>query len=104
VTQYIEPDAGGDLDPYGLLTACIEGAAEGLLLDSDVVPAEFFDLSTGFAGELLRELGKYRLRLAVVVPDPAQHSRPFQDFARELNRGSQFRTFRTRDEAIAWLG
>jgi hypothetical protein len=67
------------------------------------VPDDFFDLSTGFAGELLHGLGKYGLRLAVVVSDPARHSKPFEDFSRESNRGRQFRFFATRELAIQWL-
>lgn len=100
---YFEPDAGGDLASTSLVTSCIEGAAGAVLLNEQVVPGDFFDLSTGFAGELLHGLTKYGLRLAVVVPDPTRHSQPFQDFCRESNRGHQFRFFPTRALAVEWL-
>lgn len=100
---YFEPPEGSAFDPRGVATSCIESGTRALLLDADAVPPDFFDLSSGVAGELLHQLGKYGIRLATVVPDPTSHSRPFQDFAREANRGRQYRFFATRDEAVAWL-
>lgn len=82
---------------------CIESGARSLLLDEHAIPEEFFDLETGAAGELLHHLGKYRLRLAAVVPHPAEHPARFREFLREANRGSAFRFFPSRDEALDWL-
>jgi len=90
-------------DPGAVFTSCVEAGASSLLLDSRVLPAEFFDLSTGIAGELLHKLSTYRMRLAGVVPDPSVHSPRFQDFLRETNSGAQFRFFATRQEAVDWL-
>ena len=100
---YFEPDAEQASDPRKILTGCIESGARAVLLDEGAVPAAFFDLSTRFAGELLHDLGKYEVRLAVVVRDTGAYSPSFQDFAREANRGSRHRFFPTRGEAVAWL-
>ena len=100
---YLQPDPGADLRPLSLVTSCIEGDAGAILLDEGAVPGDFFDLSTGFAGELLHGLTKYGLRLAVVVSDPSRHSQPFQDFFRESNRGRQFRSFSDRASAAERL-
>ena len=100
---YFEVEDAGLLDPAAVLTGCVESGARGVLLDEDALPAEFFDLSTGLAGELLRKLTTYRIRLAGVVPDPALHSQAFRDFMREANRGHQFRFFPSRREALDWL-
>jgi hypothetical protein len=86
-----------------VLTGCVESGARSVLLDEDALPAEFFDLSTLLAGELLHKLTTYRIRLAGVVPDPSVHSTRFQQFVREANAGRQFRFFSTRQEAIGWL-
>ena len=101
--MYFEPAPGTAEDPNALVVACIEGGAHCLLLDSQAIPAAFFDLSSGYAGELLHQLGKYRMRLAAVVPDASLHSQPFQDFCREANSGNQFRFFPSRADALAWL-
>lgn len=103
MADYFEPDPGAPLDPSEILTGCVESGSRAVLLDEDGLPSEFFDLSSRVAGELLHKLSTYRLRLAAVVPDPAVHSSAFQDFAREANRGLQFRFFSTRAEAIRWL-
>lgn len=100
---FFEPDVEQASDPRAIVTGCIESGSRAVLLDERTAPAAFFDLSTRVAGELLHELGKYDRRLAVVVADPTARSSSFQDFVREGNRGSRYRFFRTRDEAIAWL-
>lgn len=102
---YAEPEPRGAdaFDPGAVVTGCIESGARSLLLDQGALPPEFFDLSTGVAGELVHRLTVYGIRMAAVVPDPSAHSRPFQDFLREANQGRQFRFFATREEAVRWL-
>ena len=100
---YFEPAPGSRCDPSELVERCIEAGARSLLLDAPAIPGAFFDLSTGHAGELLHHLGKYRLRLAVVVPDPSLHSQPFQALLREANAGDEFRSFSSRPDALEWI-
>ena len=100
---FFEARAGDPFEPTALLSGCIESGAQSLLLDEAVISADFFDLSSGLAGELLHKLTTYRVRLAGVVPDPSIHSTRFQDFVREANRGSEYRFFTTRQSAIDWL-
>lgn len=94
---------GGAFDPGAVAVSCIESGMRSLLIDAPAMAPEFFDLSSGVAGELLHRLSVYGVRMAAVVPDPSVHSGPFQDFLRESNRGSQFRFFPTRGEAVRWL-
>ena len=105
VRTYYEVRSGheGTLDATTILTGCFESGARGILFDAGALPADFFDLSSGAAGELLHRLSVYGVAMAAVVPDPSRCSRPFQDFLREANRGRQFRFFPTREEATAWL-
>ncbi len=97
------PQADGEFDPIAIVTLCIESGADSLLLDRNSIPAAFFDLSTGVAGALVQCLTKYGIRMAAVVPDRVSHSRAFQQFAAEADRGSLFRFFATREQAIRWL-
>jgi hypothetical protein len=103
VPSHFEPDGSRPFDPLDVVSGCIESGASSVLLDADALPSEFFDLSTGVAGELLHKLGTYRLRLAGVVPDATAHPVRFQEFAREANGGTQFRFFADRHSALAWL-
>lgn len=82
---------------------CMGRGVYRVLLDHGALPAEFFDLSTGTAGEFMQKLANYGIRAAAVVPSLAVHSAAFQDFVREASRLQQCRFFPTRDEAVAWL-
>ena len=99
-----EPEAlGAPLDPNQAVTACIESGADALLLDQEALTPEFFDLSSGVAGNLVQRLQNYGIRMAAVVPSTAAHSHAFQEFAMEANTGSRFRFFPTRADAMGWL-
>jgi Domain of unknown function (DUF4180) len=100
---FFEPDPARPIAPVAALVGCIEHGARGLLLDRAALPASFFDLSTGVAGELVQKLVNYGIHMAAVVPDLSAHSPRFQEFVREANKGRQFRFFATREEAVAWL-
>jgi hypothetical protein len=82
---------------------CVEHGARALLLDAEALPAAFFDLRTGVAGEVCQKLTNYGIRMAAVVPDLSVHPPRFREFAREANGGHQCRFFPSRAEAIAWL-
>ncbi len=101
--SYFEEDGCEPFDPNAVFTRCVESGHASLLLDHEALPAEFFDLSSGVAGELLHKLTTYRIRLAGVVPDPGIHSERFQEFMGEANRRDDYRFFSTREEAVAWL-
>lgn len=103
MSTYFEPTPADPFDPTGVVRSCIESGAHALLLDEAALSPNFFDLSSGAAGELLHKLSVYRMRMAAVVPDLSRHSANFQAFAREANKGNQFRFFPTRQEAVAWL-
>jgi hypothetical protein len=90
-------------DPTAVVITGAESGADSLLFDEHSLPSDFFNLSSGLAGELLHRLSIYQMRMAVVVPDLTIHSTHFQAFAREANKGQQFRFFPTRQEAIHWL-
>jgi hypothetical protein len=85
-----------------LIAACAAGRTDRLLLDAPVLPPEFFDLRTRFAGELLHRIGKYWLRVAAVIPQ-AEYDEPFARFVAEVRRGRHFRVFDARADAEAWL-
>lgn len=103
--RYIEAPvtASTRFDPMNLVSACMEQDAHGLLVDEGCIPAEFFDLSSGTAGELVQKLTNYRIRLAAVVPHPDRYSEAFQEFAHEVTQSRIIRFFADRDEAIRWL-
>jgi hypothetical protein len=88
----------------GLLEACFSAEASGALLHAENLSAAFFDLSSRHAGELLQQLRKYGVRLAVLVPpEGVAMSSRFGEMVAEEQRGRDFRLCQDRDEAVRWL-
>jgi hypothetical protein len=78
--------------------------ALGLVVLAEHLPPEFFDLRTGFAGELLQKLENYRLRVAAVFPTEEGYGERFREFLFEARRrGGTFRAFGAREDAERWL-
>ncbi|MBN1424043.1 DUF4180 domain-containing protein [Candidatus Fermentibacteria bacterium] len=103
MSTFIEFEPQDNFDPSSIVAQCIEQDTRSILLDQDALPPAFFDLSTGIAGELMQRLTTYGIQMASVVPNVSAHSQRFQEFAREANRGHQFRFFPKREAAIQWL-
>jgi len=81
--------------------ACL-GVRRFLLTEADLA-AEFFDLRSGLAGELLQKLVNYRVRTAIVVPARESYGERIVELAREHDSHPLIRFVGSRDEAVAWL-
>jgi len=101
--KYLEFDPKRQLKPADIVIDCIEQGAQSILIDEDAVPAECFDLSSGWLGELLHKMSVYRIPLAIVIKDPERYSLHFQSFLREANQGNSIRSYKSRSDAIRWL-
>jgi len=77
--------------------------AGGLLLDESQLGADFFDLRTGLAGEVLQKFTTYRVKLAVVVDDAAAHGSRFSELVYEHRNHACVRFFATEQLARRWL-
>ena len=75
----------------------------GLVLDETRLATEFFDLRTGFAGEVLQKFTNYRIRLAIVVADPAAHGSRFSELVYEHRSHRYVRFFGSGQLARQWL-
>jgi len=92
-----------DSMPY--IQTLLESAysADGvLLLKGDLSPA-FFDLRSGIAGELFQKCTNCRLKLALVIPEPASYSERFTELAREHTNHKLIRFFALESDALKWL-
>ncbi|WP_299427742.1 DUF4180 domain-containing protein [uncultured Meiothermus sp.] len=77
--------------------------ADGLILLADELPQTFFDLRTGFAGELFQKLVNYQIRSVLVLPDFNAYGQRFAELAYEHRVHPQIRFVRTLDEAVGFL-
>jgi hypothetical protein len=99
-----EPFMAGASDVNLLIEACFSSGARAALLYAPNLPAQFFDLSSRQAGEMLQKLRNYQLRLAVVrPPGSAPLSRRFEELMIEERREPYFGLFDTREAALAWI-
>lgn len=73
---------------------------DGVLLRTDQLAPEFFDLSTGLAGAVLQKFATYRLWLLVVGPLPRRPSESMSAFMAESNRGSHVAFVPDRETAL----
>lgn len=81
--------------------ACIGG--DGLILTENDLAPEFFDLHTGLAGALFQKFTNYRLRVAIVLPEPRIYGERFSELANEHRSHDMIRIVSTLDEANFWL-
>ena len=78
------------------------GTAGLILTEAELSPA-FFDLHSGIAGEFLQKFTNYRMRVAIVLPDPAAHGPRWKELAYEHRKHALIRFVPTRADADAWL-
>jgi hypothetical protein len=67
--------------------------ADTVIVPIELLPAEFFQLSSGLAGAIVQKFVNYRMGLIVFGDVSAYEaaSTPFRDWVREANRGRDLR-------------
>jgi hypothetical protein len=86
-----------------ILEFCFSNRVNRVLLSSENLAEEFFDLSTGMAGEILQKLRNYRARLAIVYSPDQQLNKRFSEMIAEESKRGYFRVFQQLDSAQNWL-
>lgn len=71
-----------------------------LIISKDKLHSDFFDLKTGFAGEILQKFSNYRMGLAIIGDFSEFKSKSLQDFIRESNRVKRILFAPTMEDAI----
>jgi hypothetical protein len=71
-----------------MATAQYMGDCIGIVLYKECLDESFFDLKTGFAGEILQKFSNYRLKLAIVGDFSHYTSKSLNDFIYECNKGN----------------
>ena len=89
-------------DALDLMADARYQGADCLILHEKQLPAEFFDLKTGMAGEILQKYTNYRMRLAIIGAFEFE-SESLKAFMLESNRGRQVAFVPDREAALAKL-
>ncbi len=71
-----------------IVTAWYESEAAGLIIEKASLPESFFDLRTGFAGDVLQKFSNYRMKLAILGDFSSFTSKSLHNFIYESNKGN----------------
>jgi len=71
-----------------MATAQYQGCSGAIVVYKESLGEGFFDLKTGFAGEVLQKFSNYRVQLAIVGNFSAYKSKALRDFIYECNKGN----------------
>ncbi|HEY4591548.1 MAG TPA: DUF4180 domain-containing protein [Thermoanaerobaculia bacterium] len=88
-------------DISDVLSACL--GRGGLLLTESELSPSFFDLHSGLAGELFQKCVTYKVRLAIVVAQPADYGKRVSELIHEHRSHPSIWFFDSKDNARAWL-
>lgn len=73
---------------------------DDIIINEKNLPAEFFDLSTRLAGEILQKFSNYHMRLAIVGDFSKYTSESLRRFIQESNKGNQVFFVKDNPEAV----
>ena len=85
-----------------IATAQYRGA-EHLIWHQHSLHPDFFDLSTGLAGDILQKFSNYKMSLSLIGDFKSFGSQSLDAFIEESNKGSLITFVNTKDEALAGL-
>lgn len=86
-------------DALDLMANCQYQGTSKIILDEKNIVDEFFDLKTGFAGEVLQKFSNYKCQLAIVGDFSKFQSKSLRDFIYESNKMGRIFFVSSLDEA-----
>ena len=90
-------------DVLDLMADCDYQGARKIILHEKNIIADFFDLKTGLAGEILQKFSNYFVELAIVGDFSKYSSQSLQDFIYESNKVGRINFVSSVEEAIEAL-
>lgn len=87
-------------DALELIANCWYNGFDSVIISSENITPEFFDLKTGIAGEILQKFTTYDLRFAVTGDFSEVESKSLRDFIRESNRNGRILFVSSAEDAL----
>ena len=91
-------------DALDIMGDCYYQGFDGLILHRDNITADFFDLKTRMAGEILQKFSTYRMRFVIVGNWDNIEKQSLRDFIRESNRLGHILFASSVEQALENLG
>ena len=86
-------------DALDLMAECAYRGARKIIINKKNIIPEFFNLTTGIAGEILQKFSTYKVKLAIVGEPADYRSSSMQDFIYESNKTGRIIFTATVEEA-----
>jgi len=86
-----------------IATVRYETNCDRVSLNKEAISENFFNLSTGLAGEILQKFVNYRMKLAIIGDFSKYTSKPLKDFIYECNLGNSIFFVATEQSALEKL-
>lgn len=90
-------------DVVDCISICMENDVYTIILHSDVLSEDFFNLKTGLAGMALQKFINYHVKAAVIIKEVEKLNERFKEMIMEANKGNHFRTFNNIEDAEIWI-
>nr|WP_242962973.1 DUF4180 domain-containing protein [Clostridium beijerinckii] len=90
-------------DVVDCISICMEKDIYTIMLNSNVLSEDFFNLKTRLAGMALQKFINYHVKVAVIIDDEEKLNDRFKEMIMESNKGNNFRTFKNIAEAESWI-
>lgn len=90
-------------DGLQIMVDCAAQEAYKAILYQENISADFFELKTKLAGDILQKYTQYGFDIAIVGDFSIYNSKSLNDFIYESNKGRKINFVATRDEAITRL-
>jgi len=90
-------------DVLDCISKCMENDVYTIVLHSNVLSEDFFNLKTGLAGIALQKFMNYHVKVAVIIEDEEKLNERFKEMIMEANKGNHFRTFKNIADTEIWI-
>lgn len=90
-------------DVVDCISICMENDIYTIILNSNVLSEDFFNLKTGLAGIALQKFVNYHVKAAVIIEEVEKLNVRFKEMIMEANKGNHFRTFINVVDAEIWI-
>lgn len=90
-------------DVLDCISACMEKDVYTIILYSNMLSEDFFNLKTGLAGITLQKFINYHVKAALIIENEEKLNDRFKEMIMEANKGNNFRTFNNIANAKAWI-
>jgi hypothetical protein len=90
-------------DVIDIIAEAYYNESDCIIIYEQNISPDFFDLKTGFAGDILQKFSNYRLRLSIIGDFTKYKSKSFQNFILESNKYKLINFVKNLEEALAKL-